>query len=150
MGGGQDPNYRVRAALLALPPCVSFPFLSSCSEIDNQLTDEQIWGSVSVVYNPFLRQLYRGVRGHGSYLETLTDTTPATWTSDVHDAVRLPFSHPNPLPLDHWGDALIGMEWGSDRTRSVMEKKANNMVKLAGDGTEIKGGKMCHSLRSVG
>lgn len=88
------------------------------------------------MYNPFLNKLYSARRGAGAYLNKTT---------------KLPLSSPNPpLPLSSISDALCAMEWGSDRSRIVLDKKASTFQRLAGDGREIKGGKMAHSLRSIG
>jgi len=91
--------------------------------------------TVGVIYNPFLDQLYQAVRGHGAFLNTHT---------------QLPLSHPNPLPLAGLGEALIAVEWGSDRSGEIIEKKALSLKKLAADGKTVPGGKMAHSLRSMG
>lgn len=91
--------------------------------------------TLGVIYNPFLSQLYTAVRGHGAFLNRET---------------RLPLSFPNLLPLQNLSQALIGVEWGSDRSRSTMEKKSRTFVRLAGDPNEIPGAVMCHSLRSMG
>ncbi|KAK4705662.1 myo-inositol-1(or 4)-monophosphatase, partial [Phenoliferia sp. Uapishka_3] len=91
--------------------------------------------AVGVIFNPFLNQLYSARKGHGAYL---------------NESIRLPLSYPNPLALDSISDALIGVEWGSDRRKSVIEKKARTFSRLAGDGKEIEGAVMAHSLRSIG
>lgn len=88
-----------------------------------------------VIYNPFLSQLYSAISGHGAFLNHTT---------------RLPLTHPSPLALAGLSDALIAVEWGSDRSQRVMEKKGRTFAKLAGDGKEIEGGVMAHSLRSIG
>lgn len=44
------------------------------------------------------------MRGQGAYL---------------NQSIRLPLSHPHPLPLNSLGEALIGGEWGSDRSKAV-------------------------------
>ncbi|QRV94846.1 Myo-inositol-1(Or 4)-monophosphatase [Ceratobasidium sp. AG-Ba] len=96
---------------------------------------------VGVVYNPFLDQLYHGLKGHGSYLVSPLHPSP----------LRLPLS--SPAPLHSLSDAQIGIEWGSDRSREVMEAKARSYVRLAGDGSSkgrVEGGRMAHSLRSLG
>ncbi|KAI5476390.1 hypothetical protein MNV49_007768 [Pseudohyphozyma bogoriensis] len=90
---------------------------------------------VGVIYNPFLNKLYSARSGHGAYLNEIT---------------RLPLTHPNPHPLPFLGDALIGVEWGSDRSKNVVEKKGRTFMRLAGDPKEIDGGVMAHSLRSIG
>ncbi|KAH9823525.1 hypothetical protein DFH28DRAFT_1078430 [Melampsora americana] len=91
--------------------------------------------TVGVIYNPFLSQLYTAVKGHGAYLNQTT---------------RLPLSYPDHLPLDKLSDALVGVEWGSDRSKDVMDKKSRSFVRLAGDPKSVDGGVMCHSLRSMG
>ncbi|GAA5847660.1 hypothetical protein JCM5353_006855 [Sporobolomyces roseus] len=90
---------------------------------------------IGVIYNPFLDKLYSAQKGKGAFL---------------NETVKLPFSHPSPPALASIGDAVIGVEWGSDRSKNVVEKKGRTFMRLAGDGKEIEGGKMCHSLRSVG
>jgi len=91
--------------------------------------------TLGVIYNPFLSQLYTAVRGHGAFL---------------NQEKRLPLSYPDYLPLEKLSDALIGVEWGSDRSKATLEKKTNTFVKLTGDPKDIPGGVMCHSLRSMG
>jgi myo-inositol-1(or 4)-monophosphatase len=114
---------------------------------------------IGVVYNPFLDQLvstsvflihelaykyllqYHGLKGHGSYLVSPLYPSP----------LRLPLS--NPAPLQNLSDAQIAVEWGSDRSKEVIEAKARTFARLAGDGSSkggIEGGKMVHSLRSLG
>lgn len=91
--------------------------------------------TVGVIYNPFLDQLYHAVRGQGAYL---------------NQSIRLPLSQPHPLPLNSLGEALIGGEWGSDRSKAIIDKKALSLKKLAADGKDTEGGRMCHSIRSLG
>lgn len=88
-----------------------------------------------MIYNPFLSQLYTAVRGHGAFL---------------NQEQRLPLSYPDYLPLEKLSDALIGVEWGSDRSKATLKKKTNTFVKLTGDPKDVPGGVMCHSLRSMG
>ncbi|GAA5890441.1 hypothetical protein JCM5296_005048 [Sporobolomyces johnsonii] len=92
---------------------------------------------IGVIYNPFLDKLYSARQGHGAYL---------------NESIRLPLTHPHPPPLHSLGDAVVGVEWGSDRSKAVIEKKGRTFMRLAGDGRagEIEGGKMVHSLRSIG
>ncbi|KZS93045.1 inositol monophosphatase [Sistotremastrum niveocremeum HHB9708] len=92
--------------------------------------------TIGVIYNPFLDQLYTGLTGHGSHL---------TQRNQTH---RLPLHAPGPLKSLH--DALIAVEWGSDRSRDVMDLKSQSFVRLAGNPEDIRGGQMAHSLRSVG
>ncbi|KAA1070009.1 hypothetical protein PGT21_002205 [Puccinia graminis f. sp. tritici] len=91
--------------------------------------------TLGVIYNPFLSQLYTAVKGHGAFFNQKT---------------RLPSSYPDYLPLEKLSDALVGVEWGSDRSKATLEKKTNTFVKLAGDPKDVPGGVMCHSLRSMG
>lgn len=88
-----------------------------------------------VIYNPFLEKLYSAQKGKGAWLNQTT---------------RLPLSHPNAAPLASLGDAVIGVEWGSDRSKEVIEKKGRMYMRLAGDPKEVEGGVMAHSLRSIG
>lgn len=88
-----------------------------------------------MIFNPFLNKLYSARKGHGAWL---------------NETVRLPLSYPNLLALAGLGDALIGVEWGSDRRKHVIETKAKTFQKLAGDSKEIEGAVMAHSLRSIG
>ena len=61
---------------------------------------------------------------------------------------KLPLHQPRPLPS--LSQALIGVEWGSDRGTEMMNARAQSFVRLAGDGAQIPNGKMAHSLRSMG
>lgn len=88
-----------------------------------------------MVFNPFSNQLYSASKGNGAYLNRST---------------RLPLSHPSPLPLASLSEALVAVEWGSDRSKEVLEKKGRTFQKLVGDPKEVEGGKMVHSLRSMG
>lgn len=92
--------------------------------------------TLGVIYNPFLDQLYHGIRGQGSFL---------------NHTIRLPLSSPSaPLPLASLGEALLAVEWGSDRSKEIIDKKALSLKKLAADGKDTPGGRMAHSLRSMG
>ncbi|EJU02640.1 inositol monophosphatase [Dacryopinax primogenitus] len=90
--------------------------------------------SIGVVFNPFLDQMYSAMKGHGAYLNQST---------------RLP-AHPL-APFPSLQTALIGMEWGSDRSASTMGKKTRSFTQVAGDPTGgVRGGKMAHGFRSLG
>lgn len=90
---------------------------------------------VGVVYNPFTRTLYSGIKGQGSFL-----------TDQWHDYVRLPLREPEPLAgLDK---ALIAVEWGSDRSGNDYEVKVKTFKSLCASKEE--NGAMVHSLRSLG
>ncbi|KIO33491.1 hypothetical protein M407DRAFT_241070 [Tulasnella calospora MUT 4182] len=89
---------------------------------------------IGVIFNPFLDQLFSALKGHGAFLNLTT---------------RLPLSPPS--PLSSLSSALIGVEWGHDRTKELVDKKANSFSRLAGDPAfGVAGGKMAHSMRSVG
>ncbi|KAI8447705.1 hypothetical protein BY996DRAFT_4583321 [Phakopsora pachyrhizi] len=92
--------------------------------------------TIGVIYNPFLSQLYTAIRNRGSFLNQTT---------------RLPLSYPDHLPLKtDLSDSLIAVEWGSNRSKDVMDKKLNSFKRLVGDPEQIGGAAMCHSLRSIG
>ncbi|KAI5201075.1 carboxylesterase [Aureobasidium subglaciale] len=56
---------------------------------------------VGVIYNPFTKTLFSGVKGQGSF-----------FSDPFHDHVKLPLKDPESLALDK---ALVAVEWGSDR-----------------------------------
>jgi myo-inositol-1(or 4)-monophosphatase len=90
---------------------------------------------VGVIYNPFTKALYTGIKGKGAYV---TDST--------HDHVRLPLREPEPLEdLSH---CLIAVEWGSDRDGHDYEIKVNTFRKLCA--SKEAGGAMVHGIRSLG
>ncbi|KAI0066701.1 inositol monophosphatase [Artomyces pyxidatus] len=93
---------------------------------------------LGVIYNPFLDHLYSGVAGHGSSLSR-AGGAPQT----------LPLAPARPLPS--LSQALVAVEWGSDRTAPAVTKKAESFTRLAGDPARgIARGRMAHSLRSIG
>ncbi|KAI0779024.1 hypothetical protein BD413DRAFT_466746 [Trametes elegans] len=93
---------------------------------------------LGVLYNPFLDQLYTGVKGAGAFLAQRG--LPAT---------RLPLAKPRPLPS--LSQALLGIEWGSDRSADMVNHKGESFKRLAGNPAEgVVGGRMAHSLRSLG
>lgn len=62
--------------------------------------------------------------------------------------LRLPLTPPR--PLSSLSQALIAVEWGSDRSAAAIKARADSFSRLAGDGSQIQQGKMAHSLRSMG
>ena len=101
---------------------------------------------------------YTGIKGQGSFLKLGLDSEP----------LRLPLAPPKPLPslsqalignydssflgisLTTSGESL-GVEWGSDRSLDTINAKAGSFARLAGNPAQgVKGGKMAHSLRSIG
>ncbi|KAI6136172.1 myo inositol monophosphatase [Pisolithus sp. B1] len=93
---------------------------------------------LGVIYNPFLQHLYTGVEGQGSFL-----------TCGTGSPVKLPLANPKPLPS--LSKALIGVEWGADRGAPIITAKSNSFLRLAADPNDgVPGGRMAHSLRSLG
>ncbi|KAL2005029.1 hypothetical protein VTN00DRAFT_2879 [Thermoascus crustaceus] len=88
---------------------------------------------VGVVFNPFTQMLYSAMRGKGAYLNRTT---------------KLPLKGANIEPLRGLGNALIGVEWGSDRSGKNWETKIRTFERL-GKARE-DGGAMVHSMRSMG
>ncbi|EAW12100.1 inositol monophosphatase family protein [Aspergillus clavatus NRRL 1] len=88
---------------------------------------------VGVVYNPFNKTLYSAIRGQGAYLNQST---------------KLPLNRENLEPLHGLENALIGIEWGSERTGANWEIKVRTFEKLGQ--TKDKGGAMVRSMRSMG
>nr|ODN95972.1 myo-inositol-1(or 4)-monophosphatase [Cryptococcus depauperatus CBS 7855] len=87
---------------------------------------------IGVIYNPFLDQLWSAAKGKGAYLNQKRKL-PLTGTIK---------------PLSSLGQALIAVEYGSARSPPALPRKVATFEKLAAH-TDV-GGKMCHSLRSVG
>ena len=103
---------------------------------------------LGVVFNPFLEHLYTGVRGAGSFLRTRF--SPNATTDDNNDNAapqRLPLAPASGRPLSSLAGALVAVEWGSDRAREAIQRKADSFSHLAGAPPH---GVMAHSLRSVG
>ncbi|KAE8539910.1 hypothetical protein D1P53_003848 [Cryptococcus gattii VGV] len=87
---------------------------------------------VGVIYNPFLDQLWSAAKGRGAYLNQ-KQKLPITGSSK---------------PLASLGQALIGVEYGMSRSPPALPRKVATFEKLTAH-TDV-GGKMCHSLRSMG
>ncbi|KAF9056070.1 hypothetical protein BJ165DRAFT_1430625 [Panaeolus papilionaceus] len=95
---------------------------------------------LGVIYNPFLDQMYTGVKGQGSFLQRGVSGPRQ----------RLPLASP-PKPLPSLSQALIAVEWGSDRRKITIDTKSQSFSRLAGNPSQgVEGGKMAHSLRSLG
>ncbi|THH10526.1 hypothetical protein EW146_g8345 [Bondarzewia mesenterica] len=93
---------------------------------------------LGVIYNPFLDHLYTGIKGQGSFL-----------SRNGSPQEQLPLAPARPLPS--LSQALVAIEWGSDRKAPVINKKAESFLRLAGDPAGgVERGRMAHSLRSVG
>ncbi|KAJ5377901.1 uncharacterized protein N7496_005310 [Penicillium cataractarum] len=89
--------------------------------------------AVGVVYNPFTKTLWSGIRGQGAFRNQET---------------RLPLKGDNVEPLSGLPNALVAIEWGSDRTGPNWETKVRTFEKL-GQSKE-DGGAMVRSFRSLG
>ncbi|KAK9381628.1 uncharacterized protein V2V93DRAFT_367437 [Kockiozyma suomiensis] len=100
----------------------SFPF--SCTSLGFTVNRIPV---VGVVYNPFLKLMYTGVKGHGSFL------------NDEPLPLRKSFSN---LTLQN---ALIGIEWGTQRSGPNYKCKVDTFNKLAAED-----GGMIHGFRSLG
>ena len=88
---------------------------------------------VGVVYNPFTKTLYSAVKGKGAYL---------------NQKQKLPLKGERVEPLKGLNNALIGVEWGSDRSGPNWDTKIRTFETLAK--TKEAGGAMVHSMRSMG
>ncbi|KAH8835033.1 hypothetical protein DL96DRAFT_1572618 [Flagelloscypha sp. PMI_526] len=116
--------------------CHGFPFY--CISLGLIYERRPVLG---VVYNPSLDQLYYALKGHGSYL--LNGSSP-------NNPIRLPISG-SPKPLASLSQALIAVEWGSDRSVRTLKSKTESFTHLVGNpAQEVKRGKMAHNLRSMG
>ncbi|KAJ5930768.1 hypothetical protein N7466_006261 [Penicillium verhagenii] len=89
--------------------------------------------AVGVVYNPFTKTLYSAIRGQGAFLNHKTP---------------LPLKGENVEPLSGLSNALISVEWGSDRSGPNWDTKVRTFAKL-GQAKE-DGGAMVRSMRSLG
>lgn len=93
---------------------------------------------LGVIYNPFLDHLYTGIKNHGSYL-----------TRGSNVPLKLPLS--SPKPLTSLAQAVVAVEWGSDRSETAISAKSGSFGRLVGNPAQnVSGGKMAHALRSVG
>lgn len=84
---------------------------------------------VGVIFNPFLNQLYTGVKGKGSYL----------------NGEKLPLRSPSSLNLQ---GSLCAIEWGSDREGHNYESKLATFRSLSA--SVDQGGAFVHGFRSMG
>ncbi|KAK0522777.1 hypothetical protein OC834_001165 [Tilletia horrida] len=107
--------------------CVSIGFVSKKQPV------------LGVIYGPRLDQLFYGVAGQGSYLQSPQFDQPQ----------RLPLTAP--LPLPSLRQAILALEWGSLRDRETMTKKLTFFERLAGDGEGgVETGQMVQAIRSNG
>lgn len=100
--------------------------------------------TVGVVYNPFTRRLYSGIRGQGSFVRDVTEGDAAQQQQPPKQ--KLPTK---PLePLAGLDSSLIAIEWGSDRSGANWTTKCNTWARLGRSKDE--GGAMVHSARALG
>lgn len=90
--------------------------------------------TVGVVYNPFLNELYAGVRGQGAYTQL-----------GGGEQRILPLTS---TPLKGLTPAMIGIEWGSDREGVNFDLNLKVFTSLAR--TKATGGHFVNSLRCTG
>ncbi|KAL5364615.1 hypothetical protein BJX96DRAFT_137369 [Aspergillus floccosus] len=88
---------------------------------------------VGIVFNPSSRTLYSAIRGQGAFLNR---------------AQRLPLKGNDIEPLSGLQNALVSIEWGSDRKGQNWETKVRTFEKLGQD--KESGGAMVRSMRSLG
>ncbi|WFD37389.1 inositol-phosphate phosphatase [Malassezia japonica] len=111
-----------------------FPFV--CISIGFVYQSEPV---VGVIFAPFMGHLYAARKGSGAFM-----------TSPLHPERRsLPLAQPQPLPS--LKQALLAFEWGSDRSKEVMDMKSRTFQRLTGDAAGgVQGGEMALGVRSVG
>ncbi|KAF3401862.1 Inositol monophosphatase 2 [Penicillium rolfsii] len=89
--------------------------------------------AVGVVYNPSTNTLYSAIKGQGAFRNQET---------------RLPLKGEHVEPLSGLPNALVSIEWGSDRSGPNWETKVRTFERL-GQSKE-DGGAMVRSFRSLG
>lgn len=97
-----------------------------------------------VVHNPFTGVLWSAVRGHGAYVRSTEATCLAGLSTTPQ---RLPL-RPTLPPLNTLQDALVAVEWGSDRDGPHWDARVKLFSKLGG--SKRIGGGMVHGFRSSG
>ena len=116
---------------------------------------------IGVVYNPFTRSLYSAIKGRGAYLNRtiplpLKGSFASSQDQNSAGSERAVQSHSSVLaagyrplePLTSLSQALLALEWGSDRTGNDFALKASTYAKLCQPREE--GGAMVHGIRSFG
>lgn len=92
---------------------------------------------VGVVYNPFSHTLYSAVKGRGAFVNRTTQLPlkggPGARTLE---------------PLIRLQDALVALEWGSDRAGADYSVKTATFARLCR--AKEEGGAMVHGVRSMG
>lgn len=90
--------------------------------------------TIGVVYNPFLDELFTGIKGRGSFTQLAGGNLR-----------RLPLSNE---PLRGLGPAMIGIDWGSDREGPNFDLNLKVFITLAS--SKARGGRMINSIRTTG
>jgi myo-inositol-1(or 4)-monophosphatase len=94
--------------------------------------------TIGVVYAPFSDTLYYARTGGGSWME-----------SPIQGKRQLPLARP--LPLPSLRQAILAVEYGSDRSAFTLDKKLASFKRLAGDDQAgVQGGEMVSGVRSIG
>ncbi|KIX02758.1 uncharacterized protein Z518_08700 [Rhinocladiella mackenziei CBS 650.93] len=99
--------------------------------------------TVGVVYNPFTRKLYSGIRGQGSFLH---ETGPYGGPEIQSHPQRLPLKEPE--ALEGLDGCVVVIEFGSDRSGANWKTKCDTWARLGRSKEE--GGAMVHSARALG
>lgn len=92
---------------------------------------------IGIVYNPFTKALYSAIKGQGASLNGTT--LPLKGTSGTGRALEA---------LTKLDQALVAVEWGSDRSGSDYQTKLDCYAKLTRSHED--GGAMVHGIRSLG
>lgn len=103
---------------------------------------------VGVVYNPYTTHMYSAIKNQGAWL-TMPVRTDDPNTPGPIEPKKIPLPRRrHPDPLTGLENALVAVEYGSDRTGHNYGIKTRAFTKLAA--AKEDGGKMVHSLRSLG
>lgn len=94
--------------------------------------------TIGVIWAPYLDTLYYARTGGGAWVE-----------SPIGGRRQLPLA--KPLPLPSLRQAVIAVEYGSDRKLETMNKKMASYTRLTGDDQAgVQGGQMASGVRSIG
>ncbi|KAL9056087.1 MAG: hypothetical protein Q9162_003149 [Coniocarpon cinnabarinum] len=107
---------------------------------------------IGVVFNPYTDTLYSAIDGKGAFLNLKTplplkidSTTTAKDTRGTH---TMSGAQRDLEPLTDLDQALVAIEWGSDRSGSDFQTKCKTFANLTA--AKEDGGGMVHGLRSYG
>ena len=99
---------------------------------------------VGVVYNPFTGQMYTGIKDEGAWMVEYNNNKGGSVEAEPRRQ-RLPLTRP---ALGGLSEALVAVEWGSDRSGANWEAKVRTWDKLGR--AKEDGGAMVHGARSFG